>query len=99
MANKVIEFHDEAAAEYDAAFDWYLERSSDAAESFDVEFACALTHIADAPQRWASGPFNTRRYLLRRFPFLAVYRELPNSIQVLAVAHTGRRPAYWKNRV
>jgi len=29
-----VEFHDEASAEYDAAFDWYLERSSDAALKF-----------------------------------------------------------------
>jgi len=30
-------FHQEAAAEYDAAFDWYLERSPDAALKFDAE--------------------------------------------------------------
>jgi len=29
-----VEFHDEASAEYDAAFEWYLERSPDAAIKF-----------------------------------------------------------------
>jgi len=33
---KNIEFHHEAAAEYDAAFEWYLELSSDAAQKFDA---------------------------------------------------------------
>jgi hypothetical protein len=32
-----VEFHNDAGAEYDAAFDWYLERSNDAALDFDGE--------------------------------------------------------------
>jgi toxin ParE1/3/4 len=100
VAIKAIEFHDEAAAEYDAAFDWYLNRSSDAARQFDIEFDRALTHIGEGPRRWAFGPFNTRRYLLRHFPFLLVYRELPSgNVQILALAHTSRRPGYWKHRI
>lgn len=35
-------FHEEASAEYDAAFDWYLERSPDAALRFDAEMQRAL---------------------------------------------------------
>ena len=31
MLNKAVELHAEAAAEYDAAFDWYRKRSPDAA--------------------------------------------------------------------
>ena len=30
-------FHEEAGIEYDAAFDWYVARSPDAAPKFDVE--------------------------------------------------------------
>jgi len=70
VAGKKIEFHDEAAAEYGASFDWYLGRSPDAARNFDSAVEDALSHIRRAPLRWASGPFNTRRYLLQRFPFL-----------------------------
>jgi plasmid stabilization system protein ParE len=97
VAGKKIEFHDEAAAEYDASFDWYLGRSPDAARNFDSAVEDALSQIRQAPLRWASGPFNTRRYLLQRFPFLLIYREQsPDEIQIIAVAHTSRRPAYWK---
>jgi hypothetical protein len=32
-ADSGVEFHEEASAEYDGAFDWYLDRSSDAAPS------------------------------------------------------------------
>jgi plasmid stabilization system protein ParE len=94
------EFHLEAAAEYDAAFDWYLERSPDAALRFDAEVDRALTQIIAAPQRWASGPDSTRNFLLRRFPFTLIYRERASGeIQIVAVAHTSRKPGYWKKRL
>jgi hypothetical protein len=36
MANKPIEFQEEALAEYEAAFDWYFERSRLAAQKFST---------------------------------------------------------------
>lgn len=99
MPSKPVRFHEEASSEYDAAFDWYLERSADAASDFDAGLDRALTDIASAPQRWAQGTHSTRRYLLQRFPYVLVYRELKDHIQIVAVAHTSRRPGYWKTRV
>jgi hypothetical protein len=34
--------------------------------------------------------------VLRRFPFTIVYREAAQGIEVIAVAHAKRRPAYWR---
>jgi hypothetical protein len=48
---RAIDLHEEAAVEYDTAFDWYLSRSPDAALKFDAEFDRALVEIAQAPQR------------------------------------------------
>ena len=55
MPTSAAEFHQEATAEYDAAFDWYLERSPDAALKFDAEVDRALGQIIHAPQlcRWS----------------------------------------------
>jgi toxin ParE1/3/4 len=39
-----------------------------------------------------------RRYVIKRYPFVIVYRELPAEIRVLAVAATKRRPGYWRGR-
>jgi plasmid stabilization system protein ParE len=95
-----VELHEEAAAEYDAAFDWYLDRSPDAAVKFDAEVDRALTQILQSPRRWAAGAYQTRKLLLRQFPFILVYRERPSGdIQVVAVAHTSRKPGYWKRRL
>jgi len=100
MPNSTAAFHGEASAEYAAAFDWYLERSPDAARKFDAEVNRALTQIGQAPQRWVAGPHQTRRFLLRQFPFTLIYRERPSGeIQIVAVAHTSRKPGYWKRRL
>jgi len=100
MPSKSVELHEEASAEYDAAFDWYLERSPDAALRFDAEVDRALAEIIQAPQRWAAGPHGTRRFLLRQFPFTLIYQERTSGeIQVLALAHTSRKPGYWKGRL
>jgi toxin ParE1/3/4 len=93
------QFHDEASAEYDAAFAWYLERSPDAALKFDAEVDRALAQIIQAPQRWTAGPHGTRRFFLRQFPFILIYRERAVDIQIVAVAHTSRKPGYWKQRL
>jgi toxin ParE1/3/4 len=100
MPINAVELHSEAAAEYDAAFDWYLERSPDAALKFDLEVDRALKQILQAPQRWAASSHQTRKFLHRQFPFTLIYRERASGdIQVVAVAHTSRRPGYWKRRL
>ncbi|MGA8764859.1 MAG: type II toxin-antitoxin system RelE/ParE family toxin [Candidatus Sulfotelmatobacter sp.] len=100
MPTDAAEFHQEATAEYDAAFDWYIERSPDAALRFDAEVDRALAQIVDSPKRWASGPYSTRKFLLRHFPFTLIYRERGSAgIQIIAVAHTSRKPGYWKRRL
>jgi plasmid stabilization system protein ParE len=100
VPTREVVLHDEAAAEYDAAFEWYLQRSPDAALKFDAEVERAILEIGRAPERWALGAHGVRRFLLRGFPFLMVYRELDaQNIQILAVAHGSRRPRYWKARI
>jgi plasmid stabilization system protein ParE len=97
---KEVQLHGEAAAEYDAAFDWYLARSPEAALRFDAEVERAVAEILEAPLRWAAGPHQTRKFLLRRFPFTLIYRgRASGDIQVIAVAHTSRKPGYWRLRL
>jgi plasmid stabilization system protein ParE len=42
---------------------------------------------------------NLRRMLLHRFPFSLIYSVEPDEILIVAVAHHGRRPGYWQDRV
>jgi toxin ParE1/3/4 len=99
MPSKPVEFHEAAALDYEAAFDWYLEHSELAAARFSAELDRAVAQIVASPQLGPIGVHGTRKFLLQRFPFAIVYRELPTTVQVLAVAHLRRRPNYWKGRL
>jgi toxin ParE1/3/4 len=99
MANKQLEFIGAAAAEYQAALDWYFERSSVAAQKFADEVTRAIDNVAESPHRWPAHLLGTHRSFLRHFLFAIVYRELPSVIQILVVAHGHRRPGYWQSRL
>ena len=99
MEQTQVSFHPEAVLLAQAAFVWYSRRSETAASRFFSELDVALAKIAAEPERWPSYLIGTRRYLLRRFPYIVVYRETSSRmIQVLANAHGRRRPGYWKSR-
>ena len=93
-----VEVHPLAADEAEAAERWYRNRNETAATRFRRELDRAVGLIAERPD--AAPPYvgNTRRFLLRRFPFFVVYRVYDGRIQVVAVAHARRRPGYWIQR-
>jgi plasmid stabilization system protein ParE len=99
MARKKVEFHEEASLEYEAAFEWYFERSSSVASRFATEVDRAVGVIVEAPQRCPASTNGTRKFLLQTFPFGIIYRDSPSIVQVLAIAHGHRRPGYWKERL
>jgi plasmid stabilization system protein ParE len=92
-----LELHPEAIADAREARLWYAERSPDAADAFMSELDRALASIAEAPMRWPVKA-GARRYVMRRFPFVLVYRVSGSIVEVVAVAHGRRRPGYWKSR-
>jgi plasmid stabilization system protein ParE len=65
----------EARREVDEAFDWYLARSRQAAEAFVRELEHAAILIAESPGVWPRYERESRRYVLRRFPFDLIYES------------------------
>ena len=96
--NPLFLIHPAALAEAEKATRWYRERSARTAAQFVAEVNLAINKILAAPQRWPAGPHGSRNLLLYRFPFAVVYRELPSTIQIVAIAHGRRRPGYRKHR-
>lgn len=99
MTRLAIELHPEASLEKDLAFDWYAERSQQSASLFYKALEEARSEIQAAPERWAEYLHGTRRYLLKRFPFVIVYRVTALKIDIIAVAHGRQRPGYWVDRL
>jgi plasmid stabilization system protein ParE len=93
-----IRFDPAAADEAEAAYRWYHDRSPSAASAFRAALDRAVLLISESPERPATYPHGTRRVLLRRFPFMIVYRVTGDAVQVIAVAHGRRRPGYWRAR-
>jgi toxin ParE1/3/4 len=98
MSQLAVEFHPFAADEAQAAERWYRERNEVASARFQRELDRAVDLISE--RRNAGSPYlgNTRRVLLRRFPFFVVYRVRGDNVQIVAVAHARRRPGYWRAR-
>lgn len=59
----------------------------------------ALRRIADFPEHGSPYLHGTRRVDLPRLPFSIVYRVIPGSALIVALAHHRRRPGYWLGRV
>jgi len=99
MSLPPIEFHSAAVEEARAARRWYEERSRSAARRFIAELDRAILRIQEAPDQWPRFSGSVRQFILHRFPYCVIYRRERSTIQVIAIAHARRRPAYWKNRI
>ncbi len=99
MSNYSLETHPDARLDAIEAYDWYAERSLMAADAFQAELERAGEAICRSPFLWGYYLFGTRRYLLKRFPYLVVYRVIDERIEIIAVAHGRRRPGFWNRRL
>lgn len=77
---------------------WYAPRSALAEQAFIAELDHAVREITEAPARWPFYLHGTRRFLMHRFPYMIVYRLKDGTVTVLAIAHSARRPGYWRKR-
>jgi len=94
-------FHPEAAEEYLAATQYYLDHASPlVAAAFIAEVEAAIQTLLASPTRWAvvEEPL-MRRCVLTRFPYSLYYSWEPDCVSIYAVMHFSRRPGYWHNRV
>ena len=93
----------EAEAELAETARWYDQQRPGLGVDFLRSIGRVVARIEVAPQTGSPVPGVTdadiRRLLVRRFPYHVVYVELPDRIQVLAIAHHRRRPRYWIGRV
>ena len=99
MSSASVRLHPEALNEADSAIEWYRRRSVRAAEMFADELDRAIGRIRDHPRQFPEYGFGARRMLLRRFPYLIIFRETASGVEVIAVAHGRRRPGYWRDRL
>lgn len=98
MGRVPVYIHPDALTEAEAATDWYARHSRKAAQAFVTELGYTIHSISEDSSRFPRGEFGTRTALLRKFPYLVVFRQSGAGLQIVAVAHGRRRPGYWRDR-
>ena len=91
-----LSIHQQAAAEIEQATRYYTRRDPDVGSRFLDELERVLDRLSAHPHSAQAVDGNVRRATLRDFPYQVFYRVTATSIDVLAVAHTSKRPGYWR---
>ena len=97
--SKPYRLHPLAWQEIEGGDNWYRQRSPQASTDFVAEVFSAIESICQAPDRWPKHFCGTRRIILDRFPFSIVYLDAAEVVNIVAVAHSKRKPGYWKRRL
>ncbi len=100
---KPVRFEVEAAEELLAASSWYENERSGLGGDLLRSIYEAVDEIGKRPETFPLAPMvpesiRVRRALVRRFPYAVVFLELADEIRVLAIAHSSRKPGYWRER-
>ncbi len=96
---KPVKFHPQAGRELAESVDFYNDRVPGLGNEFFMTVKLASHQIQNDPLRGPLRPDGTRKVTLPRFPYAVVYRDQPERIEIVAVAHAARRPGYWQNRL
>lgn len=95
---KPVHFHAAAKQELDDAIGHYQGVQDGLGLDLHAEANRVMSSISQDPQ---IGPPFRKKYRfrrLKRFPYVVYYRELVNSVWIIAFAHESRRPNYWRRR-
>lgn len=94
-----VSFHRRASREMVQAEAWYRERSSESAEKFLAAIDAAVTRIKHDPESFAVEYRRCRTVSVSGYHYKLIFEPIDDQrVLILAVAHTSRRPGYWKDR-
>lgn len=96
MTIRVLEV---ARQELDEAIAHYNGQAPGLGDAFLLESVAAIDRIRRFPRGWHPLGEDVRRCRLRRFPYGLIYHEQQGEILIVAVAHSHRRPEYWRDRL
>lgn len=96
--------HAAAAEEVAEAAAWYEKERPGLGSDFERAIDAALDLLEEeivplVAVPGVAGRRGVKRLLLRRFPYAVIVRERTAEVEVIAFAHTSRRPGYWRGRL
>ena len=94
-----VQFLELAQQELDDTFNYYEYQQENLGYRFVQEVYDAIKLIKFYPLGWSQISKNTRRCLLKTFPYGVIYQQRKDKILIIAIANLHRKPNYWINRV
>ena len=91
-------FHPDARDELYAAAREYESLQENLGLEFVEEIYRGIERIRQFPHAWQKLTLDTRKCLIRRFPFGIVYEIRDNHILIYAIMHHRQKPGYWHDR-
>jgi hypothetical protein len=93
-----------AVDEIAQAAEWFDSQRTGLGVEFWDAVDAAISRVEEAPLGFAKSEFakpdtDIRFAIVARFHFVIHFLIEPNEVQILSVAHAGRRPGYWLGRV
>jgi toxin ParE1/3/4 len=95
-----FQFSDPASQDLAEAVRWYEQQRSGLGAELLGAVSAAVEQIRAHPESGTPRPSRPgiRQVLVPRFPYSVVYQVRDGAVRVIAVAHTSRRPDYWRHR-
>lgn len=92
-------FSEAALAEHLEHVSYYEGQRPELGTRYLNAFEAVMTKVCENPDRFpVEAAHSIRRVRIPRFPFNVLYRVAGTEVEVLAIAHHKRRPAYWTGR-
>jgi mRNA-degrading endonuclease RelE of RelBE toxin-antitoxin system len=94
----IYSFHPEAEKELNEAIEYYNKCKNGLGFEFTEEVYLAIQEIISFPKAWTNMSANTRRCLLKRFPYGIIYNIDKAQLFIIAVMQLNKKPDYWTKR-
>ena len=94
-----IELRPQAAEEFSGAASWYDKEQPGLGSAFSHAVISAFAAIARQPSAYPPVGRGARRFIIRRFPYVIIYRVQGDAIVVYACIHSHRDPERWRERL
>lgn len=91
----------EVALEEILDIEYYLESQREGlGDAFRAELNALVDTLLDFPEMApvVEGSKGIRQMAMRRFSYVAIYKLTDEMLLIGAIAHTSRKPGYWKDR-
>ena len=94
-----LEFTTDAREDLFEAVDYYEDKEAGLGIRFRDQIADVLRVVITAPYLWRERPSGYRRVNCPVFPYYIAYVVRDDSLVVVAVAHSMRKPGFWHSRL